>query len=201
MTSLAQQESFLQPQSSAPVPLGASRKKIDDVAGSIALRGGYTPGSDLKSWVKDHLHGSVETSSAESDTRYGYLTVPGKRDKTGTESKLDITLSPFTGEFDDRFTIAHELGHYFLHCIAQGRDGLTVHREGNDRAETEANWFAEGFLMPKENFVEAWNELGGSIPALIHRFKVAADVISLRHKTLIDFDPLNHGFRYPGKWA
>ena len=193
--------STVKTQSKPPVPLGASRKKIDDVAGSIAAKLSYSPGADLRTWVSENLHGSVRTEPVETNTEYGYLTVPGKRDGSGKDSKLDIILSPFTGEFDDRFTIAHELGHYFLHCLAQDRTELTVNREGTDRAETEANWFAEGFLLPKELFVDSWNEFEGSIPALIHRFKVAADVITLRYKTLVDFDPEDHGFRYPGKWA
>ncbi len=201
MTSTSEPSHREKMQSSPPVPLEASQKKIDEVAGSIAMKGGYQPGADLRSWVSERLLGSVRTASAESYTEYGYLTVPGKTDPGGKESKLDIILSPFTGEFDNRFTIAHELGHYFLHCIAQDRDELIVWREGNDRAETEANWFAEGFLMPEKIFIEAWNELEGSIPAMIHRFKVAADAITLRHKTLQAFDPQNHVFLHKGKWA
>lgn len=186
-------------QGSPPIALGASRVKIDQIAGMLASTWGYLPGSNLTEWVETCLGGRIYTATLEPHPEFGYLQVPGVFQGDGTRSKFDIVLSPFTGEFHDRFTIAHELGHYFLHCLAQNRSELTVRREGMDRAETEANWFAESFLMPREKFVRAWNDVEGSIPALIHRFKVAADVITMRRKSLTQLE--ENGFRYEGKWG
>lgn len=60
------------------------------------------------------------------------------------------------------FTIAHELGHYFLsHSLTQGRvyclDNQIV-EEGvfNDPIEQEANHFATCFLMPEEKIKSAF---------------------------------------------
>lgn len=59
-----------------------------------------------------------------------------------------------------RFSIAHELGHYFLgHADAMFRDGKTVHESqagfgSKDLIELEADHFAAGLLMPSELFKE-----------------------------------------------
>jgi Zn-dependent peptidase ImmA (M78 family) len=62
----------------------------------------------------------------------------------------------------DRFTIAHELGHFFLHFpkvqSAHPDDGMKAYRwvessdTTNQRCEWEANWFAASFLMPETLF-------------------------------------------------
>ncbi len=180
-------------------PLGASHAKIDEVASRLSQSWDYVPGSDIAEWVRTKLHGRVFPETSETRLEYGYLRVPGAPSDEGKTAKLDIVLSPYTGEFHNRFTIAHELGHYFLHCLAQNREELVIEREGRNRAETEANWFAEAFLMPREIFVESWNEAEGSIPALIHRFKVAADVITIRYESLKKLN--ENGFCYPAQWA
>jgi predicted transcriptional regulator len=187
------------PASDEIIPLGASHQKIDEVAGTLAKTWGYEPGSDISEWVRSRLGGRVFPETSVTNLEYGYLRVPGHPAEDGRRPNLDIVLSPFTGEFQERFTIAHELGHYFLHSLAQDRKKLTVRREGRTRAETEANWFAEGFLMPREIFVQAWNDAKGSVPALIHRFKVAADVITMRHETLRKLG--EDGFCYEGNWS
>lgn len=59
----------------------------------------------------------------------------------------------------ENFTIAHELGHLFLH-MGFGTDrwentqvGKSFNRNGNyDETEMEANQFAAAFLMPKEEY-------------------------------------------------
>ncbi|MBT8606673.1 ImmA/IrrE family metallo-endopeptidase [Polynucleobacter paneuropaeus] len=59
-----------------------------------------------------------------------------------------------------RFSIAHELGHYFLgHADDMFRDGKTVHESqagfgSKDLIELEADHFAAGLLMPSELFKE-----------------------------------------------
>lgn len=59
-----------------------------------------------------------------------------------------------------QFSIAHELGHYFLgHADAMFRDGKTVHESqagfgSKELIELEAEYFAAGLLMPSELFKE-----------------------------------------------
>lgn len=72
-----------------------------------------------------------------------------------------------------RFTIAHELGHYFLHACKNDGDDVFIdkkvfHRnqsasEGSVRMEIEANRFAAELLMPRAMMKEAVAETGGDI--------------------------------------
>lgn len=161
-------------------PTGASRQVIDDAAAKIASKFGFTPGSDLRAFIENKLGGKVIVAEPEERLEFGYLRVPGQ-----SNSKFDIVLSPYTGEFHDRFTMAHELGHYFLHYLFQNRSGsLVINREGTNRAESEANWFAEGFLMPAEEFEKELKESDGYLPSMIYRFRVASDLISHRARIL-----------------
>lgn len=66
-----------------------------------------------------------------------------------------------------RFTIGHELGHYYLHnfddvhvdrVFVQYRD--RVSRAGTDPSEVQANRFAAELLMPEEFLVEDLRKLG-----------------------------------------
>lgn len=101
--------------------------------------------------------------------------------------KFDIALPVFTNSRQDRFTIAHELGHYFLH---EPRSKAFAARqayvqESDDRAEWEANWFAAGFLMPTKAFGEALEQFpdrdDSDVPnALAVQFGVSREAATIR---------------------
>lgn len=55
------------------------------------------------------------------------------------------------------FSIAHELGHLVLHKDSYGKDS----DELTEEEEREADAFAAAFLMPKEQFINEWNENRG----------------------------------------
>lgn len=72
-----------------------------------------------------------------------------------------------------RFTIAHELGHYFLpehpEYLFQGRDGVHESRSGfisDDFYEKQADHFAKELLMPEDLFLAALRESGVDFPAI-----------------------------------
>ncbi|KIO48694.1 ImmA/IrrE family metallo-endopeptidase [Nitrosospira sp. NpAV] len=71
-----------------------------------------------------------------------------------------------------RFSISHELGHYFLpgHIDAViGTNGIHESRAGftsNDRYEMEADRFAAGFLMPRHLFFPALERAGRGLAAV-----------------------------------
>lgn len=95
-----------------------------------------------------------------------------------------------------RFTIAHELGHYFLHLMEDNaiKDGevrdrlINIFLEREPAAgpisedlmrEIEANWFAIELLMPMEFIREEWNR-NPSLTSLARMFGVTEDAIGYR---------------------
>jgi hypothetical protein len=80
-----------------------------------------------------------------------------------------------------RFTVGHELGHYFLegHPEHLFKDGCTLHTSttgfiSDDRYEQEADAFAASLLMPKSLFRGLWLKFGAS-PEVIRRFRAAGE--------------------------
>ena len=82
----------------------------------------------------------------------------GKIRKTGSE-RFVIEVSPFQTEERRNFTIAHELGHLFLHMGFmtneqrwESQDDVRYYRNGNSEAEYQSNEFAAALLMPKMEY-------------------------------------------------
>lgn len=91
-----------------------------------------------------------------------------------------IYLSPITSPLRDNFTIAHELGHYFLHLPKEFSKTMVFARDGYSLIEKQANRFAGAILMPREELEKAIDkysknkyliadQFGVSIPALNYR--------------------------------
>jgi len=102
-----------------------------------------------------------------------------------------IFVPPFTSSRRDRFTIAHELGHYFLHYLYEGSTSTaTFNRGGQDRAETQANVFASSLMMPEQEFRKAHGALIQGLPpdrrfrALARQFDVSPAAAEVRCKVL-----------------
>lgn len=73
----------------------------------------------------------------------------------------------------ENFSIAHELGHYFMpghvEAVIQGENGTHVSRAGfnsNNRYEAEADRFAAGLLMPRHLFFPAIEKAGQGLVAI-----------------------------------
>lgn len=73
--------------------------------------------------------------------------------------KWEIGVNSLHHPNRQRFTIAHELGHYFLHRDrAPFEDGLLFRKENQlNSLEREANQFASLLLMPSHEFRRALN--------------------------------------------
>lgn len=91
--------------------------------------------------------------------------------------KLPMDTSPLR----DNFTIAHELGHYFLHYKKDFGERLYA-RYGNSPEEIQANRFAAAFLMPRERFIKARKDYNDCIPLIAAHFQVSTDVVQERMK-------------------
>ena len=96
-----------------------------------------------------------------------------------------IFIPHHTSARRDRFTKAHELGHYFLHYLYPKVSGeARFGRGARDRAETEANVFASALLMPSEQFKRAYAEVGGDVWQLASRFDVSPRAAEVRAEVL-----------------
>lgn len=90
-------------------------------------------------------------------------------DKDGSVKKLDkgfiIFVSPHQSKQRMNFTIAHELGHLFLHMGYktnsdrwEQQDDTTYYRSGDSQSEYQANEFAAAFLMPRKSYKKIMDE-------------------------------------------
>lgn len=102
-----------------------------------------------------------------------------------------------------QFTIAHELGHYFLHKHLLDKNQMlpTFYKNGTGiennailrseydisadykRIEKEANSFAANLLMPQEQFIKEAN-LCDDLTELANKFKVSVGAASIRANNL-----------------
>jgi Zn-dependent peptidase ImmA (M78 family) len=120
--------------------------------------------------------------------------------KRGTISRILVEQSDLP--YRKRFSIAHELGHHFLHLHADGeivskRADMFRQREPTDepisadrRREIEANWFAAALLMPAELVRAEWMKKP-SITHMAHAFNVSEEAMGYRVDTLDLWGPEN----------
>ncbi|MDB6133875.1 MAG: hypothetical protein JWM59_2118 [Verrucomicrobiales bacterium] len=165
---------------STPMPVACNWPKsvVESIAVQTAELLKYEPRDSMEPLVA-RLGGKIELLSREDWLAHNHstITVEGPQDFT-------IRLMWSDGPLRHRFTIAHELGHYFLHS-RQGRIPLHLGRDGsNNRLEWEANWFAAAFLMPEEKF-RATAEIYGADPLrLAGQFLVSVEAAKVRLETL-----------------
>lgn len=96
-----------------------------------------------------------------------------------------VHLPLVTSDRRDRFTIAHELGHYFLHYLYPKHENAQVFGRGErNRAETEANVFASSLLMPENKFREAVQTFGTDWWKVGDVFGVSPSAASVRAQVL-----------------
>ncbi|MCI9162180.1 MAG: ImmA/IrrE family metallo-endopeptidase [Lachnospiraceae bacterium] len=130
------------------------------------------------------LGGNIQADSSYSD---------GAVEKVGNSFR--ILVSPFQDERRRRFTIAHELGHLFLHMgymtnqeLWERQDESRYHRSGNSEKEYQANEFAAAFLMPRDEYWKALNRntVGDKVDTskIAEYFNVSVEAASNRGKFL-----------------
>ena len=93
------------------------------------------------------------------------------------------------------FTIAHELGHLFLHMgyqideeLWKNSDNMILNRFGNSERELEANEFAAAFLMPEKEYKRIAEKYSEGNTVFIRKvaeyFNVSVEAASYRGKWL-----------------
>ena len=137
----------------------STREYINRVAESVRMCYGISsPVTDMVAIVRS-LGGSVEEQISFDDCCDGTIRKVGK-------DSFAIIISPFQNEQRKNFTIAHELGHLFLHMgyrknfeVWKKQDEVKYRRFGSTEQEYQANEFAAALLMPAEDFKKAIHEL------------------------------------------
>ena len=91
---------------------------------------------------------------------------------------FEITVSPYQTVERRNFTIAHELGHLFLHMGFmtdeerwESQNNISYYRSGNSELEYQSNEFAAAFLMPAMEYKKVMDE--NTVGNLVKTSKVA----------------------------
>lgn len=126
-------------------PCYLNRLEIEDKAVDFAKEVNYKPAGKLEEIVES-LGGKMNYSPMTEweKSHEASIAVLG-------EKNFIINLPNFLGQLRNRFSIAHELGHFVLHS-EKGHIRLRATRFGNSLEEQEANLFAASFLMPRDLF-------------------------------------------------
>lgn len=120
-------------------------------------------------------------------------TMSGKIERKD-DNQFEITVNKTHGAYRQRFTIAHEIGHFILHrhLMGTGISDNTAYRSddcemGNSNIkashEAEANRFAAALLLPKELVVDRFNNVTQDIAKLAQYFEVSQQAMKIRLKT------------------
>lgn len=126
-----------------------------------------------------HLGIAVRRHPMDTE-RSGYI----KQD----EGRLVIGINSLHHPKRQKFTFAHELGHYFLHGGEDSNfEDTVLFRDssfGDATVEAEANKFAAELLMPEGVFRSQIVLLEGDVSELSSRFGVSSLAVSIRAKQL-----------------
>lgn len=120
----------------------------------------------------------------------GYVQINGNSlEVVESEDSFKIYISAVDNEKRQKFTIAHELGHYFIHYIGgdpKNRKTVyyrTSYAEGG-LAEYEANVFAANLLMPEEKFKKCYSAREGDLALIAEDFGVSIASAEVRARSL-----------------
>jgi len=106
-----------------------------------------------------------------------------KKDKFG---KWIMTINSLHHPHRQRFTIAHELGHYIKHTILTENfiDTTFFRNEESNQMEHEANKFAAELLMPQVLFEKYITEVSKQVEDVAKYFQVSSMAVRIRAKQL-----------------
>lgn len=164
----------------------------------------------LAETVRESLELTVPVDVEEAVRRLGGELVESESLEDGMEAKVMRTGERFRIAIHQdrpktrkRFSIAHELGHLFLHMgylvnperwskSSDYRDSV-YYRFGHSIEEEEANEFAAAFLMPADDFRQAAERLGMdgkcSVDQVAAFFSTSREATMIRGSSLGVFRP------------
>jgi Zn-dependent peptidase ImmA (M78 family) len=107
----------------------------------------------------------------------------GYIERTG-ENEWVIYINQYENEQRQKFTIAHELGHFIKHrdILLSGShvDQVLFRDDQNSQIEMEASQFAADLLMPEDKFKEYITEGYNTIDKLSEKFDLSAPAVRYR---------------------
>lgn len=152
---------------------------------------------DLVTVIREHqgppvnIEGIIRSMGIELDKRADLAPeISGQLERL-PNGKYKISVNKADHYYRQRFTMAHELGHYVfhLHLIGDGvddnrayrstADGVYCNRDIQQSEETEANRFAASVLMPETAVIRLAQE-GCTPDALAKQFQVSAQAMEIR---------------------
>lgn len=140
---------------------------------------------DLRSLVMNHLGVALEPQPDPRDGKNRRLL--GALMLSGGSPRIVYRLQPGSAG-RERFTIAHEIGHYILHsegepdyfCTEDDMELRGVVVQAHRRREWEANLFAGALLIPREELVDRNSEWAGDPERLVDFFGVSREALYWR---------------------
>lgn len=158
-------------------PCFLSRQEIEQMAEDLSKRLGLFDGTSLDDAVNS-LGGKTYYLSVLNAKEHDDGSICVRR-----QGDFDVFLSPFTAYTRDKFTIGHELGHYFLHYpLIQAP--MRASRYGTGRREWECNWFSAAFLMPTDIFRSVCGFFSNDLSSVAKAFGLSRKAASIRAKHL-----------------
>jgi Zn-dependent peptidase ImmA (M78 family) len=172
----------MQPENPENVPF-LTRQEIEDRAKAVLMEHGLLSIPVDPVVLANRLGIRVNNAKFSDDSMVGMIAKRGD----------NVTLLVNQGDppFRKRFTIAHELGHHFLHLLQDGEfvDGeadlfrqqweesaaMTPQR----RREIQANMFASSLLMPEQEVRREWPSFR-SVSGMARRFNVSEAAMGIR---------------------
>lgn len=135
-------------------------------------------------YIAEELAISVKTAVLDKN-------VAGLIVKTSDDEPVQVMLNSSDGTKRQRFTLAHELGHYIKRTKgpeAEGLIGFVDYRDemsgrGIDPEEVWANGFAAELLMPSFAVREFWS-VGDSVTKMAKAFGVSQTAMEVRLSSL-----------------
>jgi Zn-dependent peptidase ImmA (M78 family) len=168
-----------------PEPAGLSRDQVESRAAEILHAHG------LNSIPIDPVELANREGIKVHNAKFSEPNIAGLIAKRGTASS--VLVENDDSPYRKRFTIAHELAHYFLHLKSDGEfvdtptdlQRASSNPEGASpcRIEVEANQFAAALLMPAELVKQVFPSVR-SVEELARLFRVSREAMAIRLGTL-----------------
>lgn len=134
--------------------------------------------------IANNLGINVESVKFKTENISAALLISNVENKEGKKTEIYVRVAD--NPLRQNFSVAHELGHYFLHkkSFVDEPEYFWRITPEKQQEEAEANEFAANLLMPEDIFKKRWEETKSSPEELSDEFLVSVSAIIYRAKNL-----------------